>query len=91
MGSFDDPITGYPPELAETDRRFDEVTLGHLVDMTSGIRYHENGLPWGDDATTYYAPDLRTAALSVGIDRPAEVDWPNLLRQLADRAARSGS
>jgi RimJ/RimL family protein N-acetyltransferase len=75
LGSLDDPITAYVPELAERDERFAEVTPGHLVDMTPGIRYRENGMPWGDDATTYYAPDLCAAAVSVRVDGPPGINW----------------
>jgi CubicO group peptidase (beta-lactamase class C family) len=63
IGSADDPITRYLPELAERDRRFGKVTLRHLLTMTSGLRYEEDGGPWGDDTATYYAPDLRSLAL----------------------------
>ena len=64
IGSVDDPITRYVPELAERDRRFDQITLRHLLTMTSGLRYEEDGGPWGDDTATYYAPDLRSLALT---------------------------
>jgi CubicO group peptidase (beta-lactamase class C family) len=63
IGSVDDPITRYVPELAARDRRFDKVTLRQLLTMTSGLRYEEDGGPWGDDTATYYAPDLRALAL----------------------------
>jgi CubicO group peptidase (beta-lactamase class C family) len=63
IGSVDDPITRYVPELAERDRRFGRITLRHLLTMTSGLRYEESGGPWGDDTATYYAPDLRALAL----------------------------
>lgn len=63
INSIDDPITDYIPELAAKDARFRRVTIRHLLTMTSGIRYEEHGLPWSDDAITYYAPDLRAAAL----------------------------
>jgi CubicO group peptidase (beta-lactamase class C family) len=64
IGSVDDPITRYVPELAARDRRFDKVTLRHLLTMTSGLRYEEGGGPWSDDTATYYAPDLRALALT---------------------------
>jgi CubicO group peptidase (beta-lactamase class C family) len=64
IGSVDDPITRYVPELAERDRRFEKITLRHLLTMTSGLRYEEDGGPWGDDTATYYAPDLRALALT---------------------------
>jgi len=64
FGSLDDPITLYVPELLETDTRYANITLRHLVTMASGIRYVEHGMPWSDDAATYYAPDLRAVAIS---------------------------
>jgi CubicO group peptidase (beta-lactamase class C family) len=63
IGSVDDPITRYVPDLAVRDRRFEKVTLRHLLTMRSGLRYEESGGPWGDDTATYYAPDLRSLAL----------------------------
>ncbi len=63
IGSMDDPITRYVPELAERDWRFDQITLRHLLTMRSGLRYQEGGSPWSDDTATYYAPDLRALAL----------------------------
>ncbi len=64
IDSVEDPITRYVPELLERDPRYARVTLRHLLRMASGIRYRELGLPWGDDAATYYAPDLRAVAVS---------------------------
>jgi CubicO group peptidase (beta-lactamase class C family) len=61
--SIDDPITQYLPELLERDLRFESITIRHLLDMSSGIRYIENGFINGDDALTYYYPDLRQLAL----------------------------
>jgi CubicO group peptidase (beta-lactamase class C family) len=63
IGSVDDPITRYVPELAARDPRFGQITLRHLLAMRSGLRYEESGGPWGDDTATYYAPDLRKLAL----------------------------
>ncbi len=61
--SLEDPITRYLPELLERDPRFSQITLHHLLDMTSGIRYFENGFINGDDAIAYYYPDLRELGL----------------------------
>ena len=66
IGSVDDPITDDIPELAERDPRYERITLGHLMTMSSGLRYEEQSipvLPWGDDIETYYGVDLREAAL----------------------------
>jgi CubicO group peptidase (beta-lactamase class C family) len=59
----DDPITKYLPELAQRDPRFSRITIENLLRMSSGIRYVEFPFLWGDDAKTYYYPDLRTLAL----------------------------
>jgi CubicO group peptidase (beta-lactamase class C family) len=64
----EDPITRYVPELLARDPRYAAVTLRHLLSMSSGIRYAERGLPWSDDAATYYAPNLRAVALSSPIE-----------------------
>lgn len=63
IGSIDDPVTKYLPELLERDPRFADVTIRHLVTMSSGLHYEEYGLPWSDDALTYYDADLRGLAL----------------------------
>ena len=72
LGSLDEPVTEHLPELAERDPRFEAVTLRHLMAMESGLRYEEAGLPWSDDALTYYGTDLRELALSAEVvDDPA--------------------
>ena len=63
VAGLDDPVTRYIPELLRRDARFARITLGHLLSMSSGLRYVETGTPWGDDAATYYAPDLRALGL----------------------------
>jgi CubicO group peptidase (beta-lactamase class C family) len=89
IGSVDDPITRYVPELAERDRRFGRITLRHLLAMRSGLRYEEDGGPWGDDTATYYAPDLRSLALT----RTEVMEAPGApvpLQQLQPAAGRPG-
>ena len=63
IGGPDDPVTAYVPELLARDPRFERITLRHLLSMSSGLRYEEQGLPWSDDARTYYATDMRELAL----------------------------
>jgi CubicO group peptidase (beta-lactamase class C family) len=57
--SVDEPITNYIPELLQRDKRFESITIRHLLTMSSGIKYEEGGdLPWSeeaDDTKTYYA------------------------------------
>ncbi len=75
IGSLDDPVTAYVPELLDRDEDFARVTLRSLVTMSSGLRYEEHGLPWSDDSVTYYSPDLRATALSVEIDEAPGLRW----------------
>lgn len=63
VSSLDDPVTRYLPELQQRDPRFEAVTLRHLVDMKAGLHYQEFPFLNGDDAKTYYWPDLRELAL----------------------------
>lgn len=94
VGSLDDPVTKYLPELHARDRRFDRITLRHLVDMNAGLHYREFPFLHGDDAKTYYWPDLRSLALQgTRIDHvPAEA-WlynnyhPLLIGLVLERSA----
>ena len=64
--SLDDPITAYLPELVERDPRFEQITVRHLLLMSSGLEYDESGsfLFNGDDPLTTYHPDQRHLALT---------------------------
>ncbi|MGY1650632.1 serine hydrolase domain-containing protein [Geodermatophilus sp. SYSU D01119] len=92
IGSLDDPVTEYVPELLDRDPRFAEVTLRHLVTMSSGLSYEEQGLPWSDDALTYYAPDLRALALTAEVEELPGRTWlynnynPLLVGMVLERA-----
>ena len=61
---LDEPVTSYLPELAERDPAFSAITVRHLLTMSSGIHYREDGMPWSDDALTYDGTDLRELALT---------------------------
>lgn len=93
IGGADDPITKYLPELIERDARFADITIQHLLDMTSGIRYDEAAWYNGDDALTYYFDDLRSLALDrTEIEQPPGQVWlynnynPLLLGLILERA-----
>jgi len=70
IGSVQDPITKYLPELAKRDARFGAITIQDLLTMSSGLDWHPNetnpGI-WGnalsDPSETYYDPNLRALAL----------------------------
>src|SRR6266498_2063023 len=61
--SVNDPITNYMPELLKRDPAFGKITIRDLLMMSSGIKYAEFPFLNGDDAKTYYYPDLRRLAL----------------------------
>lgn len=62
IGSVDDPITKYLPELRQRGD-FDKVTIRNLLTMSSGIKYKEFNFLQGDNTKTYYYPNLRQLAL----------------------------
>ncbi len=55
------PISDFIPEFNGT--AFADITIKDLLMMRSKISYWEGGLWFGDDAKTYYYPDLRELAL----------------------------
>ena len=73
---LDDPVTAYLPKLEERDPLFDRITVRDLLTMSSGIGYAERGMPWSDDALTYYGTDLRDLALTnTDIEEPPGTTW----------------
>jgi CubicO group peptidase (beta-lactamase class C family) len=93
IGNLDDPITDYLPEFADRDFRFNEITLRHLITMTSGLRWdRSDSNPLSDDFISYYSPDLRTAALDVKIVAQPGTEFlyndynPLLLGMILERA-----
>lgn len=100
IGSMDDPIILYLPELR--GKGVDGVTIRHLLLMSSGIRYVTDDEipgaaqlnPFADDALTYSYPNLRSQALSVPPDGKGpgtEFNYnnynPQLLGMILERAA----
>jgi CubicO group peptidase (beta-lactamase class C family) len=92
--SIDDPITRYLPELA-SHPGLDRVTIRHLLAMSSGLDYNGTGSGgglFGDDARTYYHPDLRALALGVRAGVSPGSRWqynnyhPLLLGMILERA-----
>ena len=93
IGSVEDPITKYVPELEGPE--MDKITIRHLLTMSSGLRYSGEGGgggPLGDDAKTYYDPNLRELALTVEPEVEPERRWeynnyhPLLLGMVLERA-----
>lgn len=75
IDSLADAVTEHIPELRERDTRFDDITLGHLITMSSGLSFDDGASPWADPANTYYGTDLRTAAVT----KPSVQDPPGVV------------
>ena len=94
ISSLDDAITKYIPELLEQDPRFGNITLRHLITMTSGISYNEDDFgAFGDQINTYYGTNLRKSAITkTQISEEPGVRWvynnynPLLLGLAVERA-----
>ncbi len=66
LGGLETPITDYLPELAARDGDFAKITLGHLLDMRSGIGFQSSvSFPWinQDPSLVYYTNDMRKTVL----------------------------
>jgi CubicO group peptidase (beta-lactamase class C family) len=70
IGSIYDPIVDYVPELVDRDPRFSDITIRHLLTMSSGLRYVERWWPWSDNVQTYYGTDLRNTGMSARVEQP---------------------
>lgn len=56
--SIDEPITNYVPELKKNG--FEKVTIKHLLQMTSGLKFSESYFnPFGEAASFYYGRNLK--------------------------------
>ncbi len=57
----------YVPEIRH--KGFNDVTIEHLLQMTSGIKFNESYYnPFGDAATFYYGTNLRKAVAKMKLD-----------------------
>ena len=56
--SIDEPITNYLPDLKKNG--FEKVTIKHLLQMTSGLKFSESYFnPFGEAASFYYGRNLK--------------------------------
>ena len=57
--SVEEPVVNYIPELRK-NAGMEKLTIKHLLQMTSGVKYNESyHNPFGDAATDYYGTNLR--------------------------------
>lgn len=66
--SVNEPITNYIPELKANG--LENVTIEHLLQMNSGIKFNESYInPFGDAATYYYGRNLTKQVLKRKLER----------------------
>ncbi|MFT5892913.1 MAG: CubicO group peptidase (beta-lactamase class C family) [Dokdonia sp.] len=71
--SLDDPIRNYLPEL---DPSFDPVTLAHVINMQSGIKFSEGYFnPFGEVAKFYYGTDLKKYVNKLKVNETPGETW----------------
>jgi CubicO group peptidase (beta-lactamase class C family) len=71
IGSLEDPIVKYLPELLSNDSAFSQITLHHLLDMTSGIKIRgRDANLFGDLAKTYYGRNWARFMSTIEIGGP---------------------
>jgi CubicO group peptidase (beta-lactamase class C family) len=93
IDSTETAIGRWLPDLH--DPRARELTIAHLLEMRSGIRFTEGMLPWDDAPRTYFATDLRARVLTLPVVAPVGAffhynDWhPLLLSLILERATGS--
>ena len=59
--SVEDYVIDYLPELKS--RVSDSLTIKHLLNMSSGIKYNPKYFPWADEPKSYFYPDLKKLVL----------------------------
>ncbi len=64
LAGLDEPVTRYVPELLGRDERFGDITLRHLITMSSGLSFDDGSSPWADPANTYHGTNLRDAVVN---------------------------
>lgn len=81
--SIHDPITKYLPELK--DPGYSRITIEHLLQMRSGIRFNESYVnPFGDAAKYYYGRNLKRYLIkqSLAQDPDKSFDYISINTQL---------
>jgi CubicO group peptidase (beta-lactamase class C family) len=73
LGGLRQPITDRVPELRP--RGFDQVTLEHLLQMTSGSSYLESDNPLGEHPALYYGTHMTPALLDQSLEEPPGTRW----------------
>lgn len=75
LKGVEDPLTKYIPELIKRDQRFQNITIGHLLNMRSGLQFNESSYanPFSKITTLYYGKNHLRLVKKLKIkDRPDE-------------------
>jgi CubicO group peptidase (beta-lactamase class C family) len=73
--SLQEPFTNYIPELLKKDKRFGDITIQHLLDMRSGIKWNESGYGLADDAIKLgFRPNMWKHIKKIKIDTSPQAD-----------------
>ncbi len=73
--SLDDPITKYI-DYWDGNPTFSDITIAHLMDMRSGIKYDENYKnPVGDVAKYYYGRHLEKYLKKIELEKPPGTEF----------------
>lgn len=76
--STDDPVTDYIPELLKSDTMFRHLTVEHLLQSRSGLKFNENYSinPFSGMARLYYGPDAMAVVRRLKFrKKPGEVHY----------------
>jgi len=69
ISQVDDPITKYVPQLRGQEG-FDQITVEHVLDMRSGIKFNESYYsPFSDAAKYYYGTNLKKYIAKMEVER----------------------
>jgi CubicO group peptidase (beta-lactamase class C family) len=92
IGSVDDKVTKY---LYMKDPSWSQVSLRHLLDMTSGMDFDEGYYsPFTEAASFYYGRNLRDQVMNLKTKRPPGQQWEyvsgstQLLGQILEKALK---
>lgn len=67
--STSEPITTYIPELLRNNKAFEKITIQHLLDMRSGIRFSEGSYNLKDEAVQLgFRPNILKHTLKLDIE-----------------------
>jgi len=73
IASIDDSIRTYLPEL---DESFDPVTISHILNMQSGIKFSEGYFnPFGEVAKFYYGTNLKKFVTKLKVTKTPGTSW----------------